>query len=107
MSDNPRCRCPRCTIRSLLGPAVIVTVGVLFLLQQMRGGYFDFGNTYPVILVVIGAILLASSLAPMDGHINPAVQPQVQQQVPPPPPNTPGPTTPQSSYQSPYPGQGQ
>jgi cell wall-active antibiotic response 4TMS protein YvqF len=107
MSDNPRCRCPRCTIRSLLGPAVIVTVGVLFLLQQMRGGYFDFGNTYPVILVVIGAILLASSLAPMDGHINPQVQPQVQQQVPPPPPNTPGPTTPQSSYQSPYPGQGQ
>jgi len=107
MSDNPRCRCPRCTIRSLLGPAVIVTVGVLFLLQQMRGGYFDFGNTYPVILVVIGAILLASSLAPMGGHINPQVQPQVQQQVPPPPPNTPGPTTPQSSYQSPYPGQGQ
>ena len=77
MSDNPRCRCPRCTIRSLLGPAVIVTVGVLFLLQQMRGGYFDFGNTYPVILVVIGAILLASSLAPMDGHSNPEIQPQV------------------------------
>jgi hypothetical protein len=103
MSDNPKCRCPRCTIRSLLGPAVIVTVGVLFLLQQMRGGYFDFGNTYPIILVVIGAILLASALAPMDGHINPAVP----QQVPPPPPTTPGPTTPQSSYQSPYPGQGQ
>jgi hypothetical protein len=103
MSDNPKCRCPRCTIRSLLGPAVIVTVGVLFLLQQMRGGYFDFGNTYPIILVVIGAILLASALAPMDGHINPAVP----QQVPPPPPTAPGPTTPQSSYQSPYPGQGQ
>src|ERR1700748_3100431 len=101
MSDHPRCRCPRCTIRALLGPAVIVTVGVLFLLQQMRGGYFDFGNTYPVILVVIGAILLASALAPMDGHINPTLQPQ----VPPPPP----PSTTQSSYsnQSPYPGQGQ
>ncbi len=101
MSDNPKCRCPRCTIRSLLGPAVIVTVGVLFLLQQMRGGYFDFGNTYPVILVVIGAILLASSLAPMTGHINP----EIQQQVPPPPPATSGPT--QNQYQSPYPGQGQ
>jgi hypothetical protein len=100
MSDNPRCRCTRCTIRALLGPAVIVTVGVLFLLQQMRGGYFDFSNTYPVILVVIGAILLASALAPMDGHINPAVQPQ---QVPPPPPAVP----PQNTYQSPYPGQGQ
>src|ERR1700722_18199896 len=101
MSDNPKCRCPRCTIRSLMGPAVIVTVGVLFLLQQRRGGYFDFGNTYPVILVVIGAILLASSLAPMTGHINP----EIQQQVPPPPPANPGPT--QNQYQSPYPGQEQ
>jgi hypothetical protein len=103
MSDNPRCRCPRCTIRALVGPAVIVTVGVLFLLQQTHSGRFDFGNTYPVILVVIGAILLASALAPMDGHIDPTVP----QQVPPPPPGTPGPTTPQNTYQSPYPGQGQ
>ena len=102
MSDNSRCHCPRCKIRSLLGPAVIVTVGILFLLQQMRGGYFDFGNTYPVILVVIGAILLASSLAPMTGHINANVPQQVP---PPPPPPAPGPT--QNQYQSPYPGQGQ
>ena len=102
MSENPRCHCARCTIRALLGPAVIVTVGVLFLLQQMRGGYFDFGNTYPVILVVIGAILLASSLAPMDGHINaqPANPPVA------PPPAAPGAPT-QNQYQSPYPGQGQ
>jgi hypothetical protein len=106
MSDNPRCRCPRCTIRALVGPAVIVTVGVLFLLQQMRGGYFDFGNTYPVILVVIGALLLASSLAPMDGHIN-TNAPSVQPVNPPSPPAAPGPTPPQNSYQSPYPGQGQ
>ena len=107
MSDNPKCRCPRCTIRSLLGPAVIVTVGVLFLLQQMRGGYFDFGNTYPVILVVIGAILLASSLAPMDGHINsnaPNTQP-VNPPIAPPPAASGAPE--QSRYQSPYPGQGQ
>ena len=104
MSDNPRCRCPRCTIRALVGPAVIVTVGVLFLLQQMRGGTFDFGNTYPVILVVIGAILLASSLAPMDGHIN-ANAPQVNPGAPP-PSAAPGAPT-QSQYQSPYSGQGQ
>jgi hypothetical protein len=103
MSDNPRCRCPRCTIRALVGPAVIVTVGVLFLLQQTHSGRFDFGNTYPVILVVIGAILLASALAPMDGHIDPTVP----RQAPPPPPAAPGPTTPQNTYQSPYPGQGQ
>jgi hypothetical protein len=95
MSDRVRCRCPRCTIRALAGPAVVITIGVLFLLQEVRGGNFDFGNTYPVILVVLGAILLASSLAPMDGHIS-------SQTVPPnAPPAAPG--APQSST----PGQGQ
>jgi hypothetical protein len=102
MSDQVRCRCARCTIRALVGPAVIVTIGVLFLLQQARGGYFDFGNTYPVILVVIGAILLASSLAPMEGHISSAA-------VPPAAPPAPGSTTnvPPSSTQNTFPGQGQ
>ena len=69
MSNDVRCRCPRCTIRGLLGPAVIITIGVLFLLHEARGGSFDFSNTYPFILIVIGAVLLASSLAPMTGHL--------------------------------------
>jgi len=68
MSDRIRCNCRRCTIRSLMGPAVIITVGVLFLLEQTRSG-FSFGQTWPVILVVIGIISLASAMAPMDGHI--------------------------------------
>jgi hypothetical protein len=58
-----------------MGPAVVITIGVLFLLQQTRGGSFDFGNTYPLILVVIGAILLASSLAPMEGHVTSEMAP--------------------------------
>jgi hypothetical protein len=69
MSDRIRCACPRCTIRSLMGPAIVITIGVLFLLSEMRGGFFDFGNTYPVVLIVIGAVSLAAALAPMDGHI--------------------------------------
>src|ERR1700690_1062815 len=97
MSDQVRCRCARCTIRALVGPAVIVTVGVLFLLQEARGGYFDFGNTYPVILGVIGAILLASALAPMEGHVSSAAAPP----VPPAASSTPAPT------QGSFPGQGQ
>jgi hypothetical protein len=74
---------------------VIITIGVLFLLQETRGGYFDFSRTFPVILVVIGAILLASSLAPMDGHISSG----------PTPPSVPGPTP--GSPQNTTPGQGQ
>src|ERR1700720_2774575 len=76
MRDRIRCHCRRCTIRSLMGPAIIITVGVLFLLEQTRSG-FSFGQTWPVILVVIGVISLASAMAPMDGHIStaPAVPP--------------------------------
>lgn len=81
MSDKVSCTCRRCTIRGLMGPAIITTVGVLFLLSEFRGGYLSFGNTFPVILIVIGAILLASSLAPTDGHVDSSTPPA----IPPPP----------------------
>jgi len=88
MSDRIRCSCRRCTIRSLMGPAIIITIGLLFLLSEMRGGDFDFSNTYPVILIVIGAISLAAALAPTDGHVFSSV-------APPPPPAS-GSTPPQA-----------
>jgi len=96
MSDRIRCRCPRCTIRGLMGPAVIITIGVLFLLNEVRSDAFDFSNTWPFLLIVKGAILLGSSIAPMDGHIDSTT-------APPPaiPPAAPGPT------QNSMPGQGQ
>jgi hypothetical protein len=96
MSDRVRCHCARCTIRGLMGPAVVITIGVLFLLQEMRGGWLGFDNTYPLILVVIGAILLASSLAPSEGHISSA---------PAPPTNAPG--APAAPSPGSFPGQGQ
>ena len=111
MSDpnRIRCACPRCTIRGLMWPAVIITVGLLLLLGEMRGGFFDFSNTYPVILLVIGGISLASALAPMTGHVPlvpPArgVPPIVPPGTPPVvPPGTPGvPPT----WQPPQTGQG-
>ena len=95
MRNQISCHCPRCTIRNLMGPTVVITVGVLFLLQEVRGGNFDFSNTYPFILIVIGAILLASSVAPMTGHIDSTTVPPVAPSVTPAPP------------QSPLPGQGQ
>ena len=97
MSDRIRCRCARCTIRAMMGPAVVITIGVLFLLQEVRGGFFDFGNTYPVILVVIGAILLASSVSSMEGHVSAEVAPPP---APPAPGSSAGPT------QGSLPGQG-
>jgi hypothetical protein len=70
MSNRVRCACRRCTIRGLMGPAIIITVGVLFLLDQMTGGNFSFGNTYPVILIVIGAISLAAAASSAEGHVS-------------------------------------
>jgi len=96
MSDKNRCTCRRCTIRGLMGPAVITTIGILFLLSEFRSGYLSFGNTFPVILIVIGGILLASSLAPTDGHVDSSTPPI----APPPPP------PPANPYQGPQ-GQGQ
>jgi hypothetical protein len=62
-----RCNCQRCSIRGLMGPAILITIGVLFLLQQSHG-YYHFGRTWPVILLVIGAVKLAEALASDAGH---------------------------------------
>jgi Domain of unknown function (DUF5668) len=99
MSDRIRCACRRCMIRGLMGPAIIITVGVLFLLDQTSGGNFSFGNTYPVILIVIGAISLAAAASSAEGHVSGPVPPQ----APVAPPSVP--TVPQN--QLPGPGQGQ
>lgn len=102
MSAQPRCTCSRCTIRGLMGPAVITTLGILFLLSELQGGMLSFGHTFPIVLIVIGAILLASAVAPMDGHIGTPLTP-----VPPFVPPTTPPAPPSSTYNPPYSGQGQ
>jgi hypothetical protein len=90
-----------------MGPVIVVTIGVLFLLQEMRGGFFDFSNTYPVIIIVIGLISLASALASSEGHASSAAP--MPPAMPPTPgmPSAPGmPPTPSGTPTS-YPGQGQ
>jgi hypothetical protein len=77
-----RCNCQRCSIRGLMGPAILITIGVLFLVQQSHWAY-HFGRTWPVILLVIGVVKLAEALASDAGHGT--------QQIPPPgPPSGPG-----------------
>jgi hypothetical protein len=70
-----------------MGPAIVITLGLLFLLSEMRGGYFDFGNTWPVILLVIGAIQLVSALSSTEGHITGSIAPTAPPTMPPPPQN--------------------
>lgn len=78
MSNTTSCRCARCTVRSLRGPVIIVTVGILFLLQELLGGFFDFSNTYPVIIIVIGLLSLAGALASSEGHLADSAAPPAQ-----------------------------
>jgi hypothetical protein len=84
-----------------MGPVIVTTIGILFLLSEVGSGYFHIGHTYPVLFIVIGVILLASALAPMHGHIEYPGAPQA------PPPVNPAPPAVPPTYSSPYAGQGQ
>lgn len=69
MADRVRCTCRRCTIRSLMGPAILITLGLLFLIARWHGEY-HFDRTWPVLLLVIGAVKLAEATVSDEGHIS-------------------------------------
>jgi hypothetical protein len=69
MSDKVHCKCRRCAIAGLMGPVVLITIGVLFLLDQMIPG-MSFGRLWPLLLLAIGGVKLAESLASTEGHIS-------------------------------------
>jgi hypothetical protein len=75
-----------------------MTLGVLWLLHEMHGGRFYFGSTWPVLLIVIGLLHLASSMASRDGHIDST--PPLGTPPGPPPPSAPGAGTPQTPFSS-------
>lgn len=93
---NRACPCVRCRAHGLMGAAVLITLGVLFLLQSYW--YIPFHRTFPVLFLVIGCVLLVSRSGSTEGHVNPswynaAAMPQNPQQwtgtVAPPPPTNP------------------
>jgi hypothetical protein len=84
------CQCEHCRTRKLMGPAMLVTLGVLFLLDSVSR--VGFHKTWPAILLVIGVVKLMQSNASSAGHIGPlppamppGVPPGYPQNVPPPP----------------------
>jgi len=103
---NPHCSCGRCRAHGFMGPAVLITLGVLFLLDQVGRIYWlHFDNTWPALLIVIGLVMFLQHNASAAGHVPrqygagpPAWQSQDQrygapQYPPPPPPVTPPPAT--------------
>jgi hypothetical protein len=77
------CYCESCRTRRLMGPAILVTMGVLFLLDSTAR--VGFGRTWPALLLVIGVIKLLGSNASTAGHNGP-LPPGFNRNVPPPPP---------------------
>jgi hypothetical protein len=61
------CQCTRCRSRRLMGPAVVLTLGVLFLFESL--GRVGFGRTWPILLLVIGGVKLFQSSASTEGHM--------------------------------------
>lgn len=87
------CGCAYCRTRGLMGPAVLITIGVLFFIGQYTW-QFGFDRTWPILIIVIGAVKLLSDTASTEGHIDPRTQwqqtsPPTQQ--PPTPPTAPPP----------------
>ncbi len=74
MADSVRCTCPRCRTRGLMGPVILITIGVLFLIAEYSGRY-SFGELWPVILIVIGAMKLLEASASAEGHVGKDKQP--------------------------------
>jgi hypothetical protein len=84
-SSIRRCQCQRCRTRRIMGPAILVTLGVLFLLDT--AGRVGFHRTWPAILLVIGVVKLMQSNASSEGHTGP--MPPVIGGIPPAPPTPP------------------
>jgi len=66
---NPRCSCARCRSNGLLGAAILITLGVLFLLDV--NDLVDMGKSFPVIFLVIGAFIFLGRTASTEGHTQP------------------------------------
>lgn len=67
---NRYCPCARCRAHGFMGPAVLITIGVLFLLDQMgRANWMNFGFSWPALLIVIGLVMLLERSASTNGHI--------------------------------------
>jgi len=69
---NRDCSCRRCRCKGLMGPAIMITVGVLFLLDNLGVHGADFGHSWPVILLVIGVVKILQNADRRAEHIPPA-----------------------------------
>lgn len=66
---NRSCYCARCRWRGYMGPVVLITLGVLFLIGELTPWHFH--KTWPILLIAIGLAKVLGSSADMSGHVPP------------------------------------
>lgn len=68
--ETPVANCPACRHHGLTGPVVLITIGVLFFLQMTTPAW-RFDQTWPILLIAIGAVKLFERSLPHRGHAAP------------------------------------
>jgi drug/metabolite transporter (DMT)-like permease len=66
---KPRCSCARCRVRGLMGPVMLIVLGVIFLMGEYTS--YNMGQLWPVLLIVAGVVLFAQTVVSKDGHTGP------------------------------------
>jgi hypothetical protein len=79
----------RCSSRGLMGPVVLVTLGVLFLLSEFHVASFH--RTWPILLIMIGLVKVLGGKLDTGGDVEVSAPPPPNS--PTPPPGTPAGTT--------------
>jgi hypothetical protein len=93
------CECGRCSTRWLMGPAMVLTTGLLLLFQTMNIAYLD--RTWPAWILVVGIVKLIQSSASSAGHVGPPPAAPTAAAPPAPPSSASTPGTPSSSGEVP------
>ncbi len=87
---NPVCSCLRCRARGIMGPAILIVLGVMLLLHnlayELGTRQLNFNHTWPLLLIVIGLVKIFQANAPTDGHVPPETVAQIAPAPPPPSP---------------------
>lgn len=67
-TPNRTCHCPRCRANGMMGPGILITLGVLFLLNETSSIHFH--ESFPVLLIVIGVLIYLGRSASTEGHVD-------------------------------------
>lgn len=64
---NRDCACVRCRAHSLMGAAILIALGVIFMIDHTAHN----GRAFPILLLVIGGMLMLQRTGSTEGHVNP------------------------------------